>query len=180
MESSFVAVMPQPLHGVAAYCGRQVALVVFQGVVDVFPIVLCNVLTHAHIVLGARHVTYIFHHTDALLVVAVGVGERVAAFGDGLHLVEARVGDLLGGQGEHALGSLGTFHGMGPCRLPLGCGKTGVGEHGLPVGLLRGHAAQRVVDDLAVRVAKVDVGQAVHFVVVEGLLQVAEVVLPAG
>ena len=60
---------------------------------------------------------------------------------------------------------------MGPCRLSLGCGKTGVGEHGLPVGLLRGHAAQRVVDDLAVRVAKVYVGQAVHLVVMEGLFQ---------
>lgn len=34
MESSFVVVMPQPLHGVAAYCGRQVALVVLQDVVD--------------------------------------------------------------------------------------------------------------------------------------------------
>ena len=37
-----------------------------------------------------------------------------------------------------------------------------------------------VVDDLAVRRAKVYVGQAVHLVVVEGLLKVAEVVLSAG
>ena len=37
-----------------------------------------------------------------------------------------------------------------------------------------------VIDNLAVRRAKVYVGQAVHLVVVEGLLQVAEVVLSAG
>ena len=40
--------------------------------------------------------------------------------------------------------------------------------------------AQRVIDNLAVRRAKVYVGQAVHLVVEEGLLKVAEVVLPAG
>ena len=59
----------------------------------------------------------------------------------------------------------------------MGCGKSCIGKHGLPVGLLRGHAAQWVVDDLAVGVAKVYVGQAVHLVVVEGLLKVTEVVL---
>ena len=40
--------------------------------------------------------------------------------------------------------------------------------------------AQRVVDDLAVGVAEVYVGQTVHLVVVEGLLKVTEVVLSAG
>ena len=37
-----------------------------------------------------------------------------------------------------------------------------------------------VIDNLAMRRAKVYVGQAVHLVVMEGLLQVAEVVLSAG
>ena len=37
-----------------------------------------------------------------------------------------------------------------------------------------------VIDNLAVRRAKVYVGQAVHLVVVEGLLKVAEVVLSSG
>ena len=80
---------------------------------SVFPIVLCNELAKAHIVLGACYITYVFHHADALLVVAVGVGQRVAAFGDGLHLVEARVRNLLGGRGEHAFHGLGTRHGVG-------------------------------------------------------------------
>ena len=54
------------------------------------------------------------------------------------------------------------------------------GEHALPVGLLGGHPSNRVVADLALRAAKEYVGQSVHLVVAEGLLQVAEVVLTAG
>ena len=161
-------------HAIGAY---KVGKRLFCGV---FPIVFGDVFAHAHVVLCSCYVSYIFHHADALLVVAVCVGQRAAAFGDGLHLVEARVGDLLGGQGEHAFGGRRALHGVGTGGLPRHPGEVGIGKHGLPVGLLVGHASKRVVDDLAVRRAKVYVGQAVHLVVVEGLLKIAEVVLSAG
>jgi len=82
-----------------------------------------------------------------------------------------------------------------PWLRPFVSGDKGKGFHSIAQGFFRienadshdsriansrERGAQRVVDDLAVRRAKVYVGQAVHVVVVEGFLQVAEVVLSAG
>ena len=97
-----------------------------------------------------------------------------------IHFVETGIRDGLASRREHTISGRRALHGMGPDGLSWHPGKVGIGKHGLSIGLLRGHAAQRVVHYLAVGVAKAYVGQAVHLVVVEGLLQVAEVVLSAG
>ena len=104
-------------------------------------------LAHVGIVLAARHTVHGVHHADALLVVTVSVGQRVAAFGDGLHLVEAGIGDGLACRGEHALARLRTLHGVGTGGLARRRGIAGVGKHVLPLGLLHGHAAEGIVPD---------------------------------
>jgi len=147
---------------------------------DSVAVVFGDVLAHSHVVLVPYRAAHSIRHADALPVVAVCVFQTVAAFMDGLHLVETGVGDGLACGGEHVRRGLGALHGMGTGWLALYSSEAGVGEHGLPVGLLGDHPSQRVVADLAVRAAKVYVGQAVHLVVAEGLLQVAEVVLSAG
>ena len=71
-------------------------------------------LAQVGVSLAARHTVHGVHHTYALLVITVGVLQGVAAFGDGLHLVEAGIGDDLACRGEHAFHGLGARHGVGP------------------------------------------------------------------
>ena len=137
---------------------------------DVLAIVFRDILAHAHIVLATYRIVHYRGHADALVVVAVGVLQRVVALGDGLHLVEAGVGESLVIRGVVVLPGLG---GIDSVRLGSDV-VHGTGEDGRSVGLLRGHAAKRVVDDLAMCASKVYVGQAVHLVVVEGLLYTAK------
>ena len=137
---------------------------------DGVAVVFGEVLAHAHVVLVPYRAAHGIRHADALPVVAVGVFQTVATFMDGLHLVETSVGDGLACGGEHIRCGLSALHGMGTGWLALCSREVGIGENGLPVSLLGGHSSQRVVADLAVRAAKVYVGQAVH-VLTEGFLK---------
>ena len=125
-------------------------------------------------------------HHRALVVVAVGVGQRhllpVVALRDGLHLVEHRVGDALLLGREGVAFNRCAAHGV-RAQLPVGTYVVVLrrGEHLLPVRLLVGHAPERVVGHVASRHAvQTDVRQAVQVVVCEGLFQVAQVVCSGG
>ena len=102
--------------------------------------------------------------------------------GDGLHLVEQCVGDvLLRGRKRIAVG-LCAADGVG-AQLPVGTYVVVLRrrEHVLPVGALVDHAAERVVGHVAgMDVVQPYVRQAVQVVVCEGLFQVAQVVCSGG
>lgn len=124
-----------------------------------------------HIALGAVCAVDVFFHEDALAVVAVGVFQRVVAFADGLHLVEAGVGE--GVLAEDVCVGFGKVDGMGLCGLVV----DGIGKDQQIVHHLSGHAPVGViVHPTRPRIVEPNPSQAVEVVVCETFFQVALVV----
>ncbi len=124
----------------------------------------CEIAFRANVVAVAEGLLH------PLSVDAVADGQCLSALVDRVNFVEAGVDNALVGCGEGVFCRFRTRNGMWTCGLPGSRRETCVGEYGLPVSFLVGHAPQRVVDNLAVRITQVYVGQAVHIVIKEGLL----------
>ena len=131
---------------------------------------LCNELAAAHIAFGAVDAVGVFFHEDALPVVAVGVGKRIVALGDGFHLVETGVGYVLFLLGDNAEPARGFVNGMG-----LGVDVVPrIGENDSVVRHLLRHAPIRVIFHRArYQHATLDYLQAVKVVIFKMLFQVA-------
>ena len=115
-------------------------------------------------------------HHNPLVVVAVSVAQRLVALGDGAHLVEHRVGDVLLLHREGVSLYRGRFHRMG-----LDTTVVGAAEHGPAVSLLVQYAAIGVIPHPTKQLAvKPDLGQTVQPVVSEALFHAVSFVFSCG